>query len=85
MTPVDFITDNLINIDRLFDKHDKGDEQKPHTPDQNQHHAQPSVFFVTDFTFSVRPGIHFQDDLAILSENFLPSDYISKFFRPPIV
>ncbi|MBW7886767.1 MAG: hypothetical protein H3C35_00220 [Bacteroidetes bacterium] len=32
MTPIDFITDHLINIDGLFDKHDNGDHQKPHQP-----------------------------------------------------
>ena len=31
MTPLDFITDHLVNIDGLFDKHENGDEQKPHT------------------------------------------------------
>lgn len=30
MTPLDFITDHLVNIDGLFDQHANGDEQKPH-------------------------------------------------------
>ena len=39
MTPFDFIKDHLINIDGLFDKHEDGDDQKPHSPIQfhNQH------------------------------------------------
>ena len=32
MTPLDFITDHLVNIDGLFDKHENGDKQKPHSP-----------------------------------------------------
>jgi len=29
---IDFITDHLINIDVIFDKHLAGDDQKPHKP-----------------------------------------------------
>jgi hypothetical protein len=29
MTFINFIKDHLVNIDRVFDKHDKSDEQKP--------------------------------------------------------
>ena len=32
MTPLDFITDHLVDIDCIFDAHENGDEQKPHTP-----------------------------------------------------
>ena len=32
MTAFDFITDHLLNIDCLFDAHNKDDEQKPHQP-----------------------------------------------------
>ena len=30
MTPLDFITDHLINFDGIFDKHLNDDDQKPH-------------------------------------------------------
>jgi len=85
MTPLDFITDHLVNIDGLFDKHENGDDQKPHTPIQNQHHGQTTISFATYFSFST---IHFQIkevNPSISSDNFSPSDYISKIFRPPIV
>ena len=53
MTPLDFITDHLVNIDGLFDKHENGDEQKPHTPIQNVHHGQTTISFITYYEFSI--------------------------------
>ena len=32
MNAWDFVKDHLLNWDSLFDKHDNGDKQKPHTP-----------------------------------------------------
>lgn len=32
MTPLDFITDHLVNVDHLFDAHGSGDHQRPHQP-----------------------------------------------------
>ena len=52
MTPVDFVTDHLVNIDCLFDKHDNGDRQKPHTP-ISLTHKQTQTFFLSQ-TPSVR-------------------------------
>ena len=84
MTPIDFITDHLVNIDGLFDKHDNGDEQKPHEPNQTEHQWHPTVFFITHFSFNIKQVIPVQLNPVIPSDNFLPSDYISKIFRPPI-
>lgn len=85
MTPLDFITDHLVNIDGLFDKHDNGDEQKPHEPKQTEHQGQPTTFLTTYFAFSIKQIQPVQVNPSIPSDNFLPSDYISKIFRPPIV
>lgn len=86
MTPFDFITDHLINIDGLFDKHDNGDEQKPHQPIQNEHYSQLIAFqFVSAFTFCATNFFVEKNINPIRSDNFIPSDYISKIFRPPIV
>jgi len=84
MTPLDFITDHLVNIDGLFDKHENGDEQKPHQPKQNEHQGQPTFFFLTHLSFAVRLFIPMPLNPSIPSDNFLPSDHISKIFRPPI-
>ena len=85
MTPIDFITDHLVNIDGLFDKHENGDEQKPHTPIQNHHQGQTTVSFIAYFAFSITQFQHVEIKPLIPSVNFLPSDYITKIFRPPIV
>jgi len=85
MTPLDFITDHLVNIDGLFDKHESGDEQKPHTPNQTQHHGQTQVTFITYFSLSLAQFQPVEKKTSIPLVNFLPSGYISKFFRPPIV
>ncbi len=85
MTPLDFITDHLVNIDGLFDKHESGDEQKPHTPIQNHHHGQTTISFIAYFAFSITQFHHTEMKPLIPSVNFLPSDYITKIFRPPIV
>jgi len=85
MTPLDFITDHLINIDGLFDKHENGDAQKPHTPPQTQHQGQTTISFITYFSFSVIPFHPLKAKPAIPADNFSTSDYISNIFRPPIV
>lgn len=70
MTFIDFITDHLVNIDAIFDKHDKGDQQKPHKYNfHNQIHFQIcspiqkiefenpnlTVFITNDFNFYQSP------------------------------
>lgn len=84
MTPIDFVTDHLVNIDSLFDKHENGDEQKPHSTNQTQHHGQKQVTLITSFAFSISQFYQIESKPSIPNLNFLPSDYITKFFRPPI-
>lgn len=84
MTPIDFVTDHLVNIDGLFDKHDKGDEQKPHTPPQNLHHSQSNISFVTYFYFSLANFSPEAKRATIHVVEFLPCDHNSEIFRPPI-
>ncbi len=45
MTAIDFISDHLINIDCIFDKHENGDEQKPHQPPANRLNFNNIVFY----------------------------------------
>ena len=85
MTVIDFVTDHLVNIDSLFDNHDNGDEQKPHTPSQNQHPEQSTVFNINYFSFTLQHFHPVQVEPVIPSDNFLPSDYFSSIFRPPNV
>ena len=44
LTVIDFITDHLINIDCIFDKHDNGDDQKPHKPFQYNDHPVTNIY-----------------------------------------
>jgi hypothetical protein len=85
MTLVDFVTDHLLNIDSVFDKHDNGDEQKPHSPTQHNYTQavafQPAVPFVFkakyEYVFVKKTTTFFNDSSMLL-------EYHSPIFRPPI-
>lgn len=85
MTPLDFITDHLINFDGLFDKHDHGDEQKPHAPIHTQHHGQSQVTLISSFAFAITPIQSSEVKPLFAKIHVAVSDYIFTIFRPPIV
>jgi hypothetical protein len=85
MTPIDFITDHLLNIDGIFDKHNHGDEQKPHKPIQSHHPIQTTISFINYVDFSINKFYCFEEKPSIHSMELILSDYITKIFRPPIV
>ena len=86
MTAFDFVTDHLLNFDGMFDKHDNGDEQKPHTPFQTQNHLQITLFqFIRPFHLKTATFQNIEPkEIIYSSENLLVSDFISKVFHPPI-
>ena len=84
MTPVDFITDHLLNIDGLFDKHENGDPQKPHHPIQNNHYGQTIFSLTAAFIITVSPLHPDEIKTIIRSDNALLPDYSSTLLRPPI-
>jgi hypothetical protein len=84
MTPLDFITDHLINIDGIFDKHDNGDEQKPHTPIQLHHTLAQPTFITQRFEITFQKPLPHKNDFPIYTEGFYFSDFTSFVFRPPI-
>lgn len=84
MGPFDFITDHLLNIDGIFDKHKNGDDQKPHKQKQIDHQVQPLTYFKTYFAFSLALAIPVSVNPGIIYYKFLPSDFIFNIFRPPI-
>lgn len=84
MTPLDFITDHLINIDCIFDKHDNGDEQKPHTPIQFNHAQQQVVFTAQQFIFSIIEPCIYKNEFHAYPVDLYLYDYISRIFRPPM-
>lgn len=83
MSSIDFLTDHLLNIDGIFDKHDNGDEQKPHQTPSSQHHVQSNLYFANFNSFSLnrynRPILKH----PICDVKFIPYKYINKFFHPP--
>ena len=85
MTPIDFITDHLINFDEMFDKHDNGDQQKPHQPIQNHHQTQTVFSLITTYNISSKEIILTETKPIIYKTSFVTSEYITTIFRPPIV
>ena len=84
MTPLDFVTDHLLNIDGIFDDHGNGDEQKPHQPFRAQHQEQIIISFVVYFSMTLFKFHSEMEKLSQYADNFLKSDYITRIFRPPI-
>lgn len=87
MSPLDFITDHLINIDGVFDKHDNGDEQKPHIPFHFHHNQTVTLYFqeFRNFEFNnYKPVL----ESKIVTFSYKKSIYIfnpiNSVFRPPI-
>jgi len=85
MTVVDFITDHLVNIDCILDKHDKGDEQKPHTPIPLNHTQIQVVFTAQQFIVSLIKPCIIENEYPVFIDNFYLSGYIPEIFHPPIV
>ncbi|MEO6166757.1 MAG: hypothetical protein ABIO46_00295 [Chitinophagales bacterium] len=85
MTPLDFLTDHLINIDGLFDKHENGDDQKPHSPIQFHHIHGQTNFVTQQFKVSFEKPLAFKSNFPIYTDPFYLSDYFFFVFRPPIV
>lgn len=85
MTPFDFITDHLINVDGIFDHHSNGDEQKPHSPYQFHNQVSQSYFTLPEVKVTVEKPLQPIVEWIIIKENFYSSCYSPQIFRPPIV
>ncbi len=84
MTPLDFVTDHLLNLDGVFDKHANGDPQKPHTPPVLQHHPVQNMF-----TFQPYTGVSFKPLLVLKmrlvhSVTLYETGFYNKIFHPPL-
>jgi hypothetical protein len=87
MTMVDFFTDHLLNFDGVFDKHENGDEQKPHTPSHKNHISQIILYSnINPYCFKKSIVIFFENRKIIFVTNTkIVSNFTSKIFRPPIL
>jgi len=84
MTPFDFVTDHLLNIDCLFDRHENGDDQKPHIPVQFHHQQILNIVIVQKKSMAICKNDIADKKLPVYGESAYQSDYFSKIFRPPI-
>lgn len=85
MTPLDFITDHLLNIDCLFDDHANGDDQKPHAPIQFHHQQSLNIFITQRNSITIDKISLVDNHLPVNNESIYSTDYFSEIFRPPIV
>lgn len=87
MTALDFITDHLINIDSLFDKHNHGDEQKPHKSTNGTCNHTSNAFFQEINTVQFKKAKSLIPN-AVPITNYEDALYfhnpIFSIFRPPI-
>jgi GTP-binding protein EngB required for normal cell division len=81
----DFITDHLVNIDGIFDKHDKNDDQKPHKYPHYQHVYQ---LHIANYFASSRTEkfiyIKLFEKMIFPESNLNSIELPSYIFRPPI-
>ena len=81
---IDFITDHLINIDGIFDKHHKGDDQLPHTP--FPYHTMESIPFLSknDLQYEItKPQFVIKTNSPTLKNSY-SYKYVSSIFHPPL-
>ena len=86
MTLVDFITDHLINIDGFFDKHEKGDKQKPHSPSHFTQHNAAIAMVIVQKSFSIETPIFLEVKTTFNYEknNSYTYNYCTSIFHPPL-
>lgn len=85
MTVFDFVTDHLINVDCLFDKHEKNDPQKPHAPIQLHHQYVYYCTSLKEFKIEECYGSFIGKVVIPARQNLYLSDYSFSFLKPPIV
>lgn len=84
MDLMDFVTDHLMNIDGMFDKHEAGDDQRPHKPLDHSTGAQlvfVPLAFACEFNAISEPSSH----ILYFTESKYHFDFAGDVFRPPIV
>lgn len=88
MTPLDFITDHLINIDGIFDEHINGDAQKPHKHFHFKHSNALLLFMHEIKTFEFKPStIKIESEIVISNykKSIYSFNHSFSIFRPPIL
>ncbi len=86
MTLFDFVTDHLINIDGLFDKHENGDKQKSHSPVHYTQHNAALAIVVNQKFFSIEfpTFIEVKTTFNYEKNNSYSYNYCTSIFHPPL-
>jgi hypothetical protein len=88
MTVIDFITDHLINIDGIFDKHPNGDDQKPHNDVDFKLGNYTITLFFQEFNVLEFKTAKVVIESKVVISNYKKSIYsfnhIHFIFHPPI-
>jgi hypothetical protein len=78
----DFITDHLINLDCIFDKHENGDHQKPHQPFNFHFQNLIQLFISYSFTL-IKINVSIKKKLTFVVKNLYQSPFLGSVFHPP--
>lgn len=83
MGPLDFLTDHLINFDGAFDKHNNGDQQKPHQSNLT-FRANPIISLIVYIpTATIIFSYSQKSTRGIFCESLYSFNYTSSVFHPP--
>ena len=84
MDAADFITDHLVNIDCIFDKHEEGDEQKPHQASAFNNTLQQLFVNLPQVNWQIQKPLIVQSQNISFVASVYHSEYRSEVLRPPI-
>lgn len=84
LTPLDFLTDHLLDLDCIFDPHNHGDEQKPHVPIPFNYHLYQNTFVVQEAALLPRKPALQGAALLVSKDTSFCRAYHPDVFRPPV-
>ena len=80
---IDFMTDHLINIDGIFDKHLPGDNQKAHQPFQFHNLQHANAFIDAALQTNIAGPVFQLNNFKLPVNKSIHSSYIAYIFHPP--
>ena len=91
MDVTDFVLEHLMNLECLvsaFESDHTGEVEKPHQPFQKLHSVSQTPVVVsrpiTVIEHKSTPEFNVRKSYTVHSVGFLPSDFLTKVFRPPV-
>lgn len=74
-----------MNTDGMFDKHCKGDQQKPHSTPPVQHRAVQNILVFQTYTQQSFRTVLVVKNQPLSTEILYISGFYNKIFHPPVV